>query len=99
MNSDPEDSALAAPTDLSAVGISKGVNRIQFRGNNPEGTIYEIWRLHGDTAPFALHATSQLQIYEDSPVTPGQYYEYKVRATSANAVSDFSNSAVVYGSI
>ncbi len=31
------------------------------------------------------------------PVTPGQYYEYKVRAAAPKSVSNFSNSAVVYG--
>ena len=97
MNSDPESSALHAPTDLTAVGVSSGVNKIEFRGNNAEGTVYEIWRLHGDTAPFALHATSTLEIYEDSPVTPGQYYEYKVRVVRGGSVSEFSTSAVVYG--
>jgi hypothetical protein len=35
------------------------------------------------------------QLYEDKPVTPGQYYEYKVKA--AKSESNFSNSAVVYG--
>jgi hypothetical protein len=35
--------------------------------------------------------------FAELDVTPGQYYEYKVRARAAKNVSLFSNSAVVYG--
>jgi hypothetical protein len=86
------------PTDLSAFGFSNGVNKIVFSGNNKRGrVVYEIWRRHGDTAGWALHATTKKQSFTDTPVTPGQYYEYKVRAVAAKSVSNFSNSAVVYG--
>lgn len=88
----------ADPTELSAFGYSNGVNEVKFRGNNKPGyVVYEIWRRHGDTAAWALHSTTSKQAFSDTPVTPGQYYEYKVRATAAKAVSNFSNSAVVYG--
>lgn len=86
------------PTDLVATGASNGVNRITFKGNNKFGTVvYEIWRLHGDTAPFGIIATTKKQAYTDTPVTPGQYYSYKVRAVAATNASNFSNTAVVYG--
>lgn len=86
------------PTELSAFGYSNGVNEVKFRGNNKPGyVVYEIWRRHGDTAAWALHSTTSKQSFTDTPVTPGQYYEYKVRATAAKSVSNFSNSAVVYG--
>ena len=86
------------PTELSAFGYSNGVNTIVFKGNNKPGrVIFEIWRRHGDTAGWALHATTRRQRHTDTPVTPGQYYEYKVRAVASRSTSNFSNTAVVYG--
>ena len=88
------------PTDLSAFGYSNGVNKIRFNGNNRSGrVIYEIWRRHGDTVDWYLHSTTRRQRYTDTPVTPGQYYNYKVRAVAAKSVSNFSNVAVVYGAV
>lgn len=86
------------PTELSAFGYSNGVNQIKFRGNNsPQSVVYEVWRRHGDTADWYLHGTVTKQSFTDTPVSPGQYYEYKVRAVAAKSTSNFSNSAVVYG--
>lgn len=86
------------PTGLSAFGYSNGVNTVRFTGNNKGGQVtFEIWRRHGDTAPWALHSTTKRQNFTDTGVTPGQYYEYKVRAVAARSRSNFSNSAVVYG--
>jgi len=88
----------ADPKDLSAEGTSNGVNYLVWSGNNKNGTVvYEIWRIAGDTDPWALHATTKKQSYTDTPVTPGQVYNYKVRAVAASTVSNFSNTAVVYG--
>jgi fibronectin type 3 domain-containing protein len=90
----------ADPTDLAASGTSNGVNRLVWNGNNKTGSvIYEIWRLQGDTEPFRLLGTTRKQVYIDTPVTPGSYYNYKVRAVAARSVSNFSNVAVVYGAI
>jgi hypothetical protein len=86
------------PTELSAFGYSNGVNTIKYKGNNaPNSVVYEIWRRQGDTGELILHATTKKQSFEDTPVTPGQYYEYKVRAVASKSVSNFSNPAVVYG--
>lgn len=83
---------------MSAFGYSNGVNKIRFSGNNRNGRVnYEIWRRHGDTVGWSLHATTKRQRFTDTPVTPGQYYEYKVRAAAATNTSNFSNAAVVYG--
>ena len=57
-----------------------------------------MWRLNGDTAPWGIIGTTRRQLYIDTPVVPGEYYNYKVRAVAATNVSDFSNVAVVYGS-
>jgi hypothetical protein len=86
------------PTELSGEGTSNGVNSLRWKGNNkPGNVVYEIWRLHGDTAPWTLHATTKKQFHQDTPVTPGQVYNYKVRAVAATNVSNYSNVAVIYG--
>ncbi len=88
------------PTNLSAFGYSNGVNQLRFEGNNKPGRVtYEIWRRQGDSGEWRLHAATKRQSYLDSGVTPGQYYEYRVRARAASTVSNYSNSAVVYGTL
>lgn len=97
---DPASSTYVAqdPANLSAFGYSNAVNVIRFDGNNKTGTVvYEVWRRHGDTVDWYLHATTTKRSFTDTPVTPGEYYQYKVRAVAARTVSNFSNSAVVYG--
>jgi len=88
------------PSDLAATGYSNGTNQLSYRGNNPSGTVtYAIEVKIGDTAPFVLLATTTTQKYKHEGVTPGQFYQYRVRAqASRNNVSDWSNEAVVYGS-
>ena len=90
--------ASADPTDLTAAALSVGMNGLAWNGNNEMGTvIYEVWRLQGDTEPFRLIAVTKKQVYLDRSVAPGAYYNYKVRAVAPKSVSNFSNTAVVYG--
>jgi hypothetical protein len=88
------------PTDLSATGFSYGVNQLVWTGNNPSGSVvYAIEVKIGDTAPYVLLTTATAQKWKHEGVTPGQFYQYRVRAQAArNLVSDWSNEAVVYGS-
>lgn len=89
-----------APTGLSGDGTSNGVNNLVYSGNNPQGgVVYEMHRRSGDEGPWALLGTTTRQKYKDTPVTPGQYYEYKVRAVNSNGQSDFSGSVVIYGTL
>jgi hypothetical protein len=88
------------PTELSGTGASNGVNNLKFSGNNKPTTVsYEVYRRQGDEGPWGYLGSTRKQQYTDTPVTPGQYYEYKVRAVAANSVSNYSNSAVVYGAL
>ena len=89
------DNALPAPTGLTAKGLPQRTNHVEFDPSG--GTSFEIWRRHGDTVDWYLHATTNDPSYEDADVKPGQYYEYKVRAVRDGAVSEFSGSVVVYG--
>jgi hypothetical protein len=58
----------------------------------------DLWRRQGDEGDWGFLTLTKKQRSTDTPVKPGQYYEYKVRAVAANgAVSPWSNSAVVYG--
>jgi hypothetical protein len=86
------------PSDLAVEGFSNHENRGRFQGNNKSGTVtYEVWRREGDEGDWMLRMTTRKQRFTEFGVTPGQYYEYKVRAVAASNVSGFSNSAVVYG--
>lgn len=86
------------PSGLTATGTSNGVNRLTYTGNNkPTTVVYEIWRREGDDGPWSFLVSVKRQVHLDMPVTPGQYYEYKVRAVAAQSTSNFSNTAVVYG--
>lgn len=85
------------PAKLSVAGLSHGVNVLTFTGNNERRVTYEIWRRDGKGAKWAVIGGARQQTFEDKPVTPGQYYEYKIRAIAAKSVSSFSNTAVVYG--
>ena len=89
--------ALQVPGSFSAKSVEQGVNRIEFAASGSEETAYEIWRRHGDTVDWYLHSTTTASGFEDRGVTPGQYYEYKVRAVRGDSMSEFSPSAVVYG--
>lgn len=86
------------PTEMSAVGFSNGVNTGSFKGNNkPNSVVYEIWRREGDDGGWHIHLITSKQEFKDVGITPGQYYEYRVRAKAKKNTSDFSNSTVVYG--
>lgn len=90
--------ALVAPGSVLATASSGSGITVEFSGNNPNSSAqYEIWRREGDSGDWGLHATTGAGAFEDSPVKPGQYYEYKVRAIAGESVSEFSPSAVAYG--
>ncbi len=88
-----------APTELAAAGTSNGVNTLTFVGNNLTGSVtYVIEAKIGDTAPYVIVGTATKQTFRHLGVTPGEFYQYRVRAqASRGLVSDWSNEAVVYG--
>jgi hypothetical protein len=86
------------PTELSVTGFSNGITKGAFVGNNTRGNVvYDVWRREGDDGPWAAHTVTRKQTFKDTGVTPGQYYEYRVRAIGSTSISDWSNSAIVYG--
>ncbi len=90
---DPE-----TPTNLSATGYSNGVNRLKYRGNNPAGTvIYTIQARPSLTDEWAIIGSTHKQSFKHTPVSPGQFYQYRVRAdASIGRTSAWSNETVVY---
>ena len=89
------DSTIPVPAGLTANALPRSTIHVEFGGNDESS--FEIWRRHGDTVDWYLHATTNGAAYEDSDVKPGQYYEYKVRAVRGDSTSEFSGSAVAYG--
>lgn len=87
------------PTELSAFGYSNGTNKLSWATANVPGTVtFAIEAIIGDTAEYVLVGTTQQQKWDHLGVTPGQFYQYHVRAQAArNVVSEWSNTAVVYG--
>jgi hypothetical protein len=87
------------PTDLAATGFSNHTNVLNWVGNNAGGSVtYAIECKIGDTAPYVLVGLATKQSFKHIDVTPGQFYQYHVRAQAARGlVSDWSNEAVVYG--
>ncbi len=88
-----------APTKLAAFGYSNGVNRLTFSGNNPAGSVtYVVFAKIGAATEYVLVGICTKQTFKHFGVTPGQLYQYRVRAQAArNLVSDWSNEATVYG--
>ncbi|HUR99710.1 MAG TPA: hypothetical protein VMZ26_16710, partial [Pyrinomonadaceae bacterium] len=70
------ESNVQTPGGLAAAAVSEGVNKIDFAAGEASGeVVYEIWRRHGDTVDWYLHATVANPGFEDADVKPGQYYE------------------------
>ena len=87
------------PTDLSATGFSNGVNVTRWISHNRSGSvIFQLDCKIGDTADYVQVGATRSQTFRHLGVTPGQVYQYRVRAVAARgAFSEWSNLAVVYG--
>ncbi len=87
------------PSELAAFGYSNARNELSWVGNNLPGSVtYVIEAIIGDTAPYVVVGTTRQQKWEHTPVIPGEFYQYRVRAQAArNNFSAWSNTAVVYG--
>ena len=86
------------PTKLSAVGYSNGVNVLKYKGNNVPGKVsYIVEAKKNGEADWVMIGTAQKQSFRHEGVTPGQPYQYRVRAQATRGlVSAWSNTAAVY---
>ena len=84
------------PTKLAVTGLSNGVNKLKFKGNNVPGrVIYDIEANKGDG--WLTIGSTKKQSFEHKGVKPGQRYEYRVRSQATRGqVSAWSNTAAVY---
>jgi hypothetical protein len=84
------------PSKLAATGLSNGVNKLKFKGNNIPGRVsYLIEANAGDG--WVMVGSTRKQSFNHEPVVPGQRYEYRVRAEATlGQVSAWSNKAAVY---
>ena len=84
------------PTELSATGFANGVNKLKFRGNNGPNKVNYVLEANKGDGWFIIGATRS-QSFKHTGVTPGQGYQYRVRAqASRGLVSAWSNTASVY---
>lgn len=87
-----------APSSLVATGDSTNRNYLRWKGNNKSGSVvYVIEFTAGDTQSFSYLANTKSQKFTHTNVTPGQVYQYRVKAQAAKTESAWSNTAVVYG--
>jgi len=84
------------PSKLAATGLSNGVNKLKYKGNNVPGRVnYLIEANSGDG--WVMVGSTRKQSFDHEPVVPGQRYEYRVRAEATRGqVSAWSNKAAVY---
>jgi|ERR1035437_476520 hypothetical protein len=88
------------PTDLSVSMLSSGLIKGKFAGNNKKNRVfYEVWRRENAIGEWIYHIATRKRSFIEILATPGQHYEYKVRAVAAASVSNFSNTAIVNGKV
>ncbi|MGV3721552.1 MAG: Calx-beta domain-containing protein, partial [Actinomycetota bacterium] len=88
--------APAAPTGLSATAQDGGVVRLSWTDNSLNESGFLIERRTGASA-FELVATlgENIVLFNDTGLTPGASYSYRVKASNAGGVSSDSNVATV----
>ena len=88
----------AAPTELTAVALSKSKIALTWRDNSVNETRFEIERSTGG-GPFERAATAPAnsqtvtQTFTDTGLKRGTTYVYRVRACNSTACSPASNTA------
>lgn len=87
-------SAFPRPTALKAESIHKGAIRLTWVGTKPAEAVYMIYRSK-DGIQFHYHALSFETVYLDSRIETGRAYQYRVRVSSLEGTSVFSDVARV----
>jgi len=84
------------PSGLAATGFSNGVNGLKWKGNNVSGRVLFLIEANSGDGWFMIGSTRKIK-FSHKGVTPGQPYEYRVRAEATRGqVSAWSNKAAVY---
>jgi hypothetical protein len=93
----PHTTSLEDPKELVAVGYSNGDNKLSWKRNgNRNGTVFVIEAKYGASTNWGQIDAVTSTRYTHSNQTPGTQVVYRVRARRGEAVSGYSNTAVVY---
>ncbi len=87
----------AAPTGLTAVALGSNRVRLAWTDNSSNETQFRIERAPASTGPWTqiLTPSSNTVTADDTTVTPGATYFYRVRSANADGPSDPSNVASI----
>lgn len=86
-----------APSDLSALGCSDGINTLKWnRNGNESGTVYVIEAAYDGTSDWQIVDNSTRIRYSHSGQEPGRFVRYRVIAQRGATKSGPSNTAAVY---
>ena len=81
-----------APLDLTgSISISSGIISLNWTAGDDTETAYDIQRKNSSYGNFASIGTTSAESYEDSTITKGNSYWYRVFARNANGKSVGSN--------
>ena len=85
----------AAPTSLTATGLSGGKVRLAWQDNSANEDDFQIERSTDGGATFAAVATVGIDqtSYDDGGLDPAKTYAYRVRAVNTAGASGYSNTA------
>jgi len=83
------------PTNLRAVATSQSVITLSWTDTAANETGFQIERRVGSTGSFSLIATVSANsiTFNDTQLTPGTLYYYRLRSFNAQAISEYSNIA------
>ena len=79
-----------APSDLTG-SISSGIISLNWTAGDDTETAYDVQRKNSSDGNFASIGTPSAESYEDSTITKGNLYWYRVFASNANGTSVGSN--------
>lgn len=87
----------AAPTSLTATPLGSSAARLAWTDNASNETGFTVERATVSTGPWGSVATPSANVvaYDDTTVTPGLTYYYRVKAQNADGSSVYSNVATV----
>src|SRR5262249_54077330 len=86
---------LAIPTDLSASAVSPSEIDLRWTDNSTHESGFEVERASSSSGPWAKIGTTPADVsaYMDVALESSKTYSYRVRASSASRVSEYSNIA------
>ncbi|MFT3948647.1 MAG: PA14 domain-containing protein [Agriterribacter sp.] len=83
----------AAPTQLQATNVTSSTIKLAWVNNATDATKYQLYRSYGNNEEYVLYAEipAANTYYTDTALFPNATVYYKVKAVSANSISEYSN--------